>query len=135
MRLRRLRRNGWAAWLGVAALVLNALVPVHIAFDLADAFAPATHEHSAAGDDLQRRLLAALTGHSEPAHDHDNDHHHRPDCPVCSSLGALGGLAPPAHPVLSVALPVAAAPLASAIAEWRDGAAVAAYRSRAPPIA
>jgi hypothetical protein len=141
MRLRRLRRNSWAAWLGVAALVVNALVPVHLAFDLADTLAPASHPPVAAGGyDLQWQVIAALTGHLAHAqHDHDRDHdhdrHHQPDCPVCSALGALDGLAPSAPPELSALPPVTAAPDPAPAAEWCDHGPVAAYRSRAPPAA
>ena len=133
MRLNKLRRNTWAARLGVVALVLNALVPVHLAFDLADALAPAAYR----GAGLESRLLAKLTGHAAPAHqhDHDGDQHRPPDCPVCSSLAALGGFTPAAPPLLSQPAALAADPVALPPEERRAGTAVAAYRSRAPPVA
>jgi Protein of unknown function (DUF2946) len=132
MRLRRLRRSSWAAWLGVAALVLNALVPVHLAFDMAEAFAPEPHKPAqAANHGLEWRLVATLTGHLAP--DGDDDHHHHPDCPVCSAFGALVGLMAADHPVLAVALAVAAAPPAVAVNDWHDDSPAAAYNPRAPP--
>ena len=135
MRLKRLRRNAQAAWLGIAALVLNALVPVHLAFDLADALGAAPH-HAGAG----WRLLARISGHHGPADHHDrSDHdrgHHRPtDCPVCSALGALAGLAPAAPPQLLLPPAPAGAPAVLPSEEQHAGGAVAAYRSRAPPTA
>jgi hypothetical protein len=131
MRLRRLRHNSWAAWFGVVALVLNALVPVHLAFDLADVLGAAPHH----GAGSQWRLLARLTGHRASGHDRDHGSHRPPDCPVCSALGSLGGLAPAAAPQLSLPVPVAAAPAILPPEERRAVAAVAAYRSRAPPVA
>jgi hypothetical protein len=135
MRLRWLRGSSWAAWLGVAALVLNALVPVHLAFDMAEAFAPEPDEAAAAaGHSLEWRVVAMLTGHLLPdGDDDDHGHHHHPDCPVCSAFGALSGLVAGAHPVLAVASAVAAAPPAIAVSGWHDGRRIAAYRSRAPP--
>jgi hypothetical protein len=108
-------------------------VPVHLAFDMAEALGPQRPEPAAAaGHSREWRVVAMLSGHLAP--DDDGDHHHHPDCPVCSAFGALGGLMPAAHPVLSVAAVVtAAAPPAAAVTAWYDDAPVAAYRSRAPP--
>jgi hypothetical protein len=134
MRLWQDRGFVWAAPLGLVALALNALVPVHLAFDLADALArnsrvPAEHRG------VEWRLLALLTGHHDaPAKPDDQGRDHRTACPVCTSLGALAGFAPvapvaiPAHP--PAAMPQALPALASAPAD-----APAAYRSRAPPAA
>lgn len=133
MRLRRLRRIGWAVWLGVAALVLNAMVPVHLAFDLAEALGAAPSNEA----DPSWVLFAKLSGHLAPADDdHDGDHHHHPNCPVCSAFGALSGLAP-ATPPLLLSLPQFPAGTPAILpSEGRpDGGAVVAYRSRAPPTA
>ena len=46
MRMRMWRGRNWAARLGLLALVLNALVPVHLAFDLAEAFEVPGHVRS-----------------------------------------------------------------------------------------
>lgn len=135
MRLGRLRHNGWAAWLGVAALALNALVSVHLAFDLAEARGRSPHSHGhAAVPGIEWRVLAALSGHVPHAHDHDHGKgkHHRPNCAVCSSLGSIGGLMAAAQPILLAPAASADAPIIIAVAEWHEGAP-AAYRSRAPP--
>jgi Protein of unknown function (DUF2946) len=131
MRLRRLRGNGWAVRLAILALALNALVPVHLAFDLADALAPAAH-HAAGGHGLAWRLLARLSGHLRPAGDHGKNHS---ECPVCSALASLGGAPPAAAPVLPVPLAIAAATISLQSLVVREAAPAAAYRSRAPPLA
>ncbi len=132
-----------AAWLGVIALGLDALVPVHLAFDLAETLASATHQAEAADyrlsrHDPTRRLLALLTGHRDgdghPGDNSDNhgkDHHR--ECAVCGSLGTLAGFAPAASVPLSAPLRIKA-PILLAAAESAPRAAPAvAYRSRAPP--
>jgi Protein of unknown function (DUF2946) len=135
MRLRNLRRLGWAGWLGVVALGLYALVPIHFAFDLAEALGPA-HEEQApvVGHNAERGLLALLTGHldvhSSPGHHHK---HHRHDCPVCSSL-SLAGFAPAASPVLPVSVLIAAATAVATVTGAHDRAPALAYHSRAPPL-
>jgi hypothetical protein len=142
MRPNRLRLGAIAVWLGVIALSLDALVPIHLAFDLADAFETATHREapSAADADFGWRLLALLTGH----HDEDaasegkaggHGKHHHADCAVCSSLGTLAGFAPVSTAVLSVPIRIEAPVMLAAIASEPPAAPAAAYRSRAPPIA
>ena len=128
----------WAAWLGLMALAVNALVPVHLAFDLAEALAPARQSADEEAGSAERHLLALLSGHREadsPAQEHGRhghpDHH---GCPVCSAFGALTGLTLPT-PVL---LPVAdaaglAAPLPAT--EIAPAGTPAGYRPRAPPLA
>jgi hypothetical protein len=142
MRPSRLRLGAIAAWLGVIALGLDALVPVHLAFDLAEALATATHRADAGAEnalrrDPIRRLLALAVGHHDgdgPAggnsDDHDKHHH---DCAVCSSLGTLAGFAPTADFPFSVALRVEAPLLSAAVAKASPVAPAPAYRSRAPP--
>ena len=135
VRLRRLRHNRWAAWLGVFALALNGLVSLHLAFDLAEALGPAPaicgHAEPHA---LEWQLLAGLSGHVPDAHDHGDGKGHRPNCAVCNALGSLASLVTGAHPAILAPLPLAAAPIVAATAEWHDGTPVAAYRSRAPPL-
>jgi hypothetical protein len=128
----------WSTRLSLLALVLNALVPVHLAFDLAEALRPAcqaTHDES---DSAERHLLALISGHREAECQadehgrHGHSHHH--ECAVCSALGTLMGLAAPPLVVLSVAAPAAlpaALPLDQHIAFGTFGG----YRSRAPPVA
>ncbi len=140
MRLRTLRRTAWAAWLGVVALVINALVPIHVAFDVADAVAAHRKAAGAADHGREWRLFALVTGHDEAdgkSGDRGDDDHHHADCAVCSALGALGGFggfAPAAAAALSVPLGIEAPTLLAAIANEPDGAPAAAYRSRAPPL-
>ena len=133
MRANKWRGTIWAARLGVLALALNALVPVHLAFDFAEASEPAhLCGTNAEVDSGERRLLALLTGH----HDADGkpeEHGKHHACPVCSALGALAAFAPPALAVLSVPLPaglLAALP----VIQGEPVGAPAAYRSRAPPV-
>ena len=136
MRLGRLRRSSWAAWLGVVALALNALVSVLLAFDLAEAHGRSPHNHGhAAAPGLQWRVLAVLSGHVPHAHDndHDKDKPRRPNCAVCNSLGSLVGHMAPATPVALALAATADTPVIVGAVEWHDGAP-AAYRSRAPPI-
>ena len=129
----------WAAWLGLLALAVNALVPVHLAFDLAEALAPAGQSADEEAGGAEHRLLALLSGHREtesPAEErgkHQHNHHH-PACPVCSAFGALTGLALPT-PVL---LPIAGATGSTAAlptTEIEPAGTPVGYRSRAPPIA
>jgi Protein of unknown function (DUF2946) len=134
MRARQWRGRIWAARLGLLALALNALVPVHLAFDLAEAFEPAQHcgtQVEVGG--AERRLLALLSGHRETdgTSDEHGKHH---ACPVCSALGALAGFAPPA-PAALLALSPVGLPNAHSIIQAERVGAPAAYRSRAPPVA
>jgi Protein of unknown function (DUF2946) len=139
MRARSRRGRIWAAWLGLLALAFNALVPVHLAFDLAEALAPSRHHpaHDEAGG-AERDLLALISGHREaesPADEHGkHGHNHHHGCPVCSSLGTLGGFAPPTPVVLPAPLP-ATLPAAPPLVEHKAAATPAGYRSRAPPTA
>ena len=143
MRLSGLRHSRWATGLGIVALALNALVSVHLAFDLAEALGRSPHSHGHARQHgFQWHLLAGLSGHVPHAHDHDHgqghgEHHgkgHQPHCAVCNSLASLASLAPSASVGLIAPAPLAAAPILIAAAEWRDSAPAAAYRSRAPPL-
>lgn len=136
--LRRLRPKLAAAWLGMLAMGLNALVPVHLAFDLADALeAPHERHAGAAHQDHVRSFLGALSAHRDHggASGGHEDRHHHPDCQVCGALGALGVfaapllaflLAPPAREAL-------ASPAGVDIA--LPAAAPAAYFVRGPPLA
>jgi hypothetical protein len=134
MRARQWRGRIWAARLGLLALALNALVPIHLAFDLAEAFEPA-HQCGAQVQvgGAERRLLALLSGHRETdgTSDEHGKHH---ACPVCSALGALASLAPPAPTALLAQFPVGL-PTAHSVIQAERAGAPAAYRSRAPPVA
>ncbi len=134
MRARQWRGRIWAARLGLLALALNALVPVHLAFDLAEAFEPSQHcgTHVEAGG-AEWRLLALFSGHPE-ADGTSDEHGKHHACPVCGSLGALAGFAPPA-PTALLALSPAGLPTAHSVIQAERAGAPAAYRSRAPPLA
>ena len=128
----------WAAWLGLVALAVNTLVPVHLAFDLAEALARARQSANEEAGGAERHLLALLSGHREaesPADEHgkhQHGHRHHPACPVCSAFGALTGLALPT-PVL---LPIAGATGSTAAlpaTEIKPAGIPVGYRSRAPP--
>jgi GAF domain-containing protein len=130
------RRVGvrWAARAGILALVLNAFVPIHLAFDLGEALAPAHHDER---HGLEWRAIAALIGHAANDADDDDDHghHHEATCPVIAAFGALTGLVTATVPTL--AQPIAVAVVHSAVASEAAVVLVraAAYRSRAPPLA
>jgi len=95
MRVRKWRARTWAARLGLLALALNALVPIHLSFDLAAAFeTPAHCGTPVAGDGAERHLLALLSGH-HGASGKSDEHSKHHACPVCSTLGALAGFVPP----------------------------------------
>ena len=137
MRPNRLRLKAVAAWLGIIALGLNALVPVHLAFDLAHTIAPDHHHPGAeAGYDLVRSLLSLLTGHDEdrdqPAPDKEHHHDH---CAVCAAVGALAGFAPAAAAPLAVPTAVDPTVLTVASAAIPRPAVPSAYHARAPPLA
>jgi hypothetical protein len=134
MRAKQWRGRIWAARLGLLALALNALVPVHLAFDLAEAFEPA-HQCGARAEvgGGERRLLAVLSGHPETGGNSDEHGKHHA-CPVCSALGALAGFASPAPTLLSALSPVGL-PTAYSVIQAERAGAPAAYHSRAPPVA
>jgi hypothetical protein len=133
MRAKKSRGGIWAARLGLLALALNLLVPIHIAFDLAEAFgAPAPCSAHAEGDDAERHLLALLTGHRD-ANGESDQHSKHHACPVCSALGAFAGFTAPAPPALSFPAP-AGLPAAHFVIQPERAGALAAYRSRAPPL-
>jgi hypothetical protein len=133
MRAKKSRSTIWAAWLGVLALALNALVPIHIAFDIAQALgAPAPCSSHVEDDHAERHLLALLTGHRDAGGKSD-EHGKTHACPVCSAFGAFAGFTAPAPPALSLPAP-AGLPAAHSIIQAERFAAPAAYRSRAPPL-
>ena len=142
MRPNRVRLGAIAAWLGVIALSLDALVPIHLAFDLAHAFNAAAHRgHATAAEhDFSWRLLALVTGHNDE------------DAPSGGKAAAAASTttrivrsavrsaplpALPRPPLFryrfrfAIEAPVQIAALDSA----PHAAPAVAYRSRAPPIA
>jgi hypothetical protein len=135
MRPNRPKLRDIAAWLGFLALGLNALVPVHLAFDLAHTLAPADHE-SGSDHDLLGCLLSVVAGHH-----HDDDHgpagktDHEHGCAVCAASAILAGAALPAVAVLTAPMPVYAPKLGLADFASPPAAFAAAYHPRAPPVA
>ena len=130
--MRTLRGRIWAARLGLLALVLNALVPIHLAFDIAEALeAPQCSAHAHV-DNPERQLLALLSGHRH-ANGKAEEHNKHHACPVCSSLGALAGFVPLAPAALSAPAP-AALPTTHFLVQTERFDVPAAYRSRAPPL-
>ena len=135
MRPHRLRLRAIAAWLGIVALGFNALVPVHLAFDLSHAFETG-HRHAGenAAHGLAWSVLTLLTGHDEHRDPTGSHHHHRhADCAVCGALGTLAGFAPAAAAILALPVRLEAPTLIVAAGERPHAAPPAAYRSRAPP--
>jgi hypothetical protein len=130
----RLRRASWAVWLAVLALVLDALVPIHLALDLDEALGVAHRAAPGAiGRGFEWRLLALATGHEIGDGKPDGEHRH-PICPAFAALGALGGFATVAAPVLPAPALAAALPAPAPLAAAPDRTPAAAYRSRAPPL-
>jgi hypothetical protein len=130
----RRRRNSWAAWLALAALALNALLPIHLALDLGEVCRPAGRAApETRGTGLEWRLIALATGHDAGDGKPDADDH-RPACPAFGAIGAFGGYAGVAAPALPIPTTTMAPPLFAAIAAAPSRAPTAAYRSRAPPL-
>jgi DUF2946 family protein len=134
----RLRVGAIAAWLGVIALGFNSLVPIHLAFDLADALMPHRHVNDAAADqDLVRCLLTLIIGHHDEDKDQSPGHkgHHHAECAVIGAIGTLAGLAPAAAVPVPVPIPAYAPRLPAIELDAPRTAALTAYQSRAPPLA
>jgi hypothetical protein len=129
-----LRPASWVIWLAVAALALNALVPIHLALDLGEAFGAARPATAAAPHlSLEWRLLALVTGHDAGDGKPDGDHHRHDSCAALGVLGAIGGFATAAPPALPLPAVVKAPPVLLATIGEPDRRPAAAYRSRAPP--
>jgi DUF2946 family protein len=133
MQMRRSRTRTWATRLGLLALAINALVPVHLAFDLAEILGPSARcDAHAEVDGIERNLLALLSGHRD-ADGRSDEHGKHHACPVCSALGALASFAPSAPSVLWMP-PPAGLPAVSCVVQSGRIAVSAAYRARAPPV-
>lgn len=128
------QRRAVAGWLGILALLLGALVPIHLTFDLVGALnANDTHHARDADVGPSHELLAKLVGHHSRPGQPGGDHHRRADCAVCAAASVLAAFAvpPPATPPApSTAQPVVLAAGNTAF----SGAPPASYRSRAPPV-
>lgn len=120
--------------LSLLALALNALVPIHLAFDLAQAVrhhAPAPAHHS-----REWWVLYVVTGHR--LHDgksHQDGKSHEATCPVCNAASSLAGIAMAAPPALPRPRIIAVAACDQSALAFHHSRTCAAYRSRAPPLA
>ena len=134
MRSGKSRSIYWAVWLSLAALAFNSLVPIHLAFDLSEAFEHRGHE---TGDheshDLEWRLLARAVGHFSHHRHHSGGHPHS-SCPVCAAVGTLATFVPAAGTSLAAPALIAEPLLTGTVASGPDFALTLAYRSRAPPL-
>jgi hypothetical protein len=139
VRLGRPKVNSIAAWLGICALILNALVPIHVAFDLVDALDNAhpehvDHHHHHHGS--RHGLLAALVGHRHVDDQSNGQSKHRHlDCAVCGTLCAINGFAPASTIAVPVPSLADASPALDATTGDIRSISQTAYRSRAPPKA
>lgn len=128
-RLQALRRagRGFAAWLGLAGIVLQALLPLLVAAGMAEAHAAPAAGQSAIHPHLGHQMPAP---HDPPAgHSHGQAAH----CILCLGLHAVGPMAVPGGVIL--VLPVASSgSIGPSIAALPDIARPPApYASRAPP--
>jgi hypothetical protein len=130
----RSRRAFWVAWLALAALGLNALLPIHLALDLGETLAaPHRGAPEAPRHGLEWRLWALLCGHEVGDGKPDGDHH-GPGCPAFGALGAVGGFATVAAPALPTPAVLAAPPVLAPTVGEPDRVVARGYRSRAPPF-
>ena len=136
MRLGRLSLRAVAAWLGIVALTFDALVPVHLAFDLSHSAEPGRHHETPARHGLFDALLTLVAGHRDEGggQSSDRDPHHGV-CAVCGAAATLAGFAPAAAILLSLPAFAGAPKPAAPAAEIPRPLAFVAYRSRAPPFA
>lgn len=134
MRMARKGAGFVAAWLGILALSLYALIPIYFAFDLADAY------YTGSVDDIGRpdrghNVLAALVGHQRAGGKADGHSDRRVNCAVCGSLCALAGYAPADGVTLLIPGLMDAAATPANSRSIVSHASPAAYYSRAPPRA
>lgn len=129
------RRRRAVAWLGLLALILDALVPIHLALDVV-AVLNAGHAHGArvAEGDAARAILATIVGHHASPDRAPGHHRHHRDCAVCGAAGTLAAFAPAAPAMLPVRSAAAQPLLLAARSAVFAGASATPYRSRAPPI-
>jgi hypothetical protein len=127
--VRRLRRTWIGAWLGVLAVALNALLPIHAAGDIAHA---AYHLALAAHPEA--------SGTAPGAHHHEHPagtgHHHDGACPICAAAAAATPSATLPTPIALLAPTAIAQVSAPATAEpFRLGTALTPNAPRGPPKA
>lgn len=131
---RRRRRSIIGAWLGLAALAIQAVLPLFLAVEISLA--------ARAGQGNVFELCEYGHIHAAVPHEADDapgkSHHHDGDhgaiCPICIALHAGPVFTAPAIPSLPVP---AVREIAATLPEMRPPPhllTLAAYRSRAPPI-
>jgi hypothetical protein len=140
MRPLRLRVGAIAAWFGVVALALNALVPIRFVYGLAFGFVDARECGHYEGQAVARQdpgwwVLALLTGYDEtrdPSHAHKGLH---PAAgAICGVVGSLADFVPAAATATPSPLRFAELRRSPAASEnLPSGTVAAAYWSRAPP--
>ncbi len=137
MRLLRLRRFGFAIWLGLLALTAGGVAQNQLSSNvltaaLSDTSGHTEHHHAAAGHVMPD---GSFMPGEMPAASHSGGHTHKghSDCTMCSAVAAIAGL--------TVAV-IAILPTVDVHAVTKDHAAVdvvlaaaspAGYSSRAPP--
>jgi len=130
----RRQRSAIAAWLGLAALAIQVALPLLVAAEISLA--------AGAGEGSVFELCEYGHIHAVAPHEADGapgkSHHHDGDdraiCPICIALHASPAFTAPA--ILALPLPVVRE-TATAVPQMRRSlrlVALAAYRSRAPPI-
>jgi hypothetical protein len=142
MRPNRVRLRAIAAWLGVLALSLDALAPIHLAFGLAINLANSRecghHEGDApVRDGLGWWALVLLTGHDESADPSQSHNGFHPTIrPACAAIGTPAGAVPATAATLPHSLRLEDAGNSPVLAETQPHSTPrSGYRSRAPPIA
>jgi hypothetical protein len=129
----RRRNMRLGVWLGILAVAVNALLPIHIAKDIVHA---AGHLRVAALLAQGIDVAAAPGDHHHHDHPGGTDHHHDGGCLICSGLSAAAAattLPPPVVIALPMSLVLAVPPgVAGGIAE---PATHTPYAPRAPPAA
>ncbi len=129
---RRRQRIAVAAWLGIVALAIQALIPALLAAEIQLADAEGRHSSFA---------LCAF-GHIHATADHDEgggngtSHHDAATgtCPICIALLASPPFTAPDLVVLPAPVGYPLDALVAAARQGRRALAAAAYRSRAPPL-
>jgi Protein of unknown function (DUF2946) len=128
--LRRLRRNGIAAWLGLLALAVQAFLPVHLAAAMSASATGGPEAHV-----LHHQPHALLAHHLPHRSPLDHSHAGHIACPLCTALHGAGVGAATLPGTVAAQLPNADAGFIVLRAADLDRPASrpAAYLSRAPP--
>jgi Protein of unknown function (DUF2946) len=135
MAVRKGERTFAAAWLGLLALAVQALLPVLLAVEIGISRADGTRGLFSECAYGHRHVAAPQGGSGKPSDTPGHDDGDGGPCPVCIALLA----APPFTAPTEIALPLPVAGPVDALAYFDLRAPAtsiaAAYRSRAPPIA